>query len=156
MKFNLTIERVFIIILIIIIIILIAVQVEEYTLQDDPKLIEIKEAIEPLFSKNTKYKGYLEVLNSRDILNEISLYKGNKSYTINKEKVFLCLKDKKGNYYDINTLLYVTLHELAHVMCDEIGHTSKFNKIFDELLSEASKLKIYDSKKPIVQDYCPD
>ena len=156
MKFNLTIERIFIIILIIIIIILIAVQIEEYTLQDDPKLLEIKEAIDPIFSKDMNHTGYLEVLNDRDIFNEISLYKGNKSYTINKEKVFLCLKDKSGNYYDMNTLIYVTLHELAHVICDEIGHTSKFNKIFDQLLTRASEMKIYDSKTPIVQDYCPD
>lgn len=156
MKINITFERIFIIILIIIIALLIAGQIEEYSLQDDPKLNEIKIIIEPLFSKNIKYTGYLTTLNDRDILNELSFYKGNKSYTINKEKVFLCLKDKNENYYHINTLIYVTLHEISHAICDEIGHTSKFNKIFDELLDKASSMKIYDSTIPIVQDYCPD
>jgi hypothetical protein len=89
-------------------------------------------------------------------LQELSFYKGNKSYTINKEKVFLCLKDKNNNYYDMNTLIFVTLHEISHALCDEIGHTTKFNKIFDELIKKASEMKIYDPNTPIVQDYCPD
>ena len=45
----------------------------------------------------------------------------------------MCLKDKNGKYYDDNMLNYVALHELAHVLCDEIGHTDKFYAIFDEL-----------------------
>ena len=153
---KITFERICIIILIIVIIILIAIQLEEYSLQDDPKLNEIKEAIEPLFSKNIKYTGILEVINNRDIFEELSFYKGNKSYTINKEKVFLCLKDKNEKYYDMNTLIFVTLHEISHALCDEIGHTTKFNKIFDELLQKAAKMKVYDPNTPIVQDYCPD
>ena len=131
-------------------------KIEEYTLQDDPKLVEIKTAIEPLFSKNIEYTGILDIINKRELFNEISFYKGNKSYTINKEKVFLCLKDKSGSYYDMNTLIFVTLHEISHSLCDEIGHTSKFNKIFDELLKKAVEMKIYNDKIPIVQDYCPD
>ena len=153
---KITFERVCIFILIIVIIILIVEQIEEYSLQDDPKLMEIKTAIEPLFSKNIKYTGILDVINKRDIFNELTFYKGNKSYTINKEKVFLCLKDKQDNYYDMNTLIFVTLHEISHSLCDEIGHTAKFNKIFDELIKKAAEMKIYDPKKSIVQDYCPD
>ena len=153
---KITFERICIIVLIIVIIILIAIQLEEYSLQDDPKLNEIKQAIDPLFSKNIKYTGILEVINNRDIFEELSFYKGNKSYTINKEKVFLCLKDKNDNYYDMNTLIFVTLHEISHALCDEIGHTTKFNKIFDELIKKASEMKIYDPNTPIVQDYCPD
>jgi hypothetical protein len=153
---KITFERVCIFILIIVIIILIVEQIEEYSLQDDPKLMEIKTAIEPLFSKNIKYTGILDVINKRDIFNELTFYKGNKSYTINKEKVFLCLKDKQDNYYDMNTLIFVTLHEISHSLCDEIGHTAKFNKIFDELIKKAAEMKIYDPKQSIVQDYCPD
>jgi len=153
---KITFERVCIFILIIVIIILIVEQIEEYSLQDDPKLTEIKTAIEPLFSKNIKYTGILDVINKRDIFNELSFYKGNKSYTINKEKVFLCLKDKQDNYYDMNTLIFVTLHEISHSLCDEIGHTPKFNKIFDDIIKKATEMKIYDPKKSIVQDYCPD
>ena len=27
----------------------------------------------------------------------------------------LCLKDENGNYYDDNMIIYVALHELAHI-----------------------------------------
>lgn len=130
-------------------------QYEEYTLEEsDPKLIELKNAVAPLFSKTKKYSGLLSPINDRDVLSEIKLYKGNKSYTINKEKVFLCLKDKQNEYYNDNLLKFVFLHELSHVITDEIGHTKKFNQIFDELLKEASKMGIYDSKMEIDPNYC--
>ena len=68
----------------------------------------------PLFPKNEQYTGVLETLNDRDILSEISLRKGEKSFTINKTKIFICLKDKKDEYYNNNMLMYVLLHEISH------------------------------------------
>ena len=62
---------------------------EEFSLQDDPILPDLKSKIAPLFSKDVKYSGILDVINKRDLLNEVGIYKGNKSYTINKEKIFL-------------------------------------------------------------------
>ena len=137
-----------------IIIFLILLQIEEYKLQDDPKLKELKKRIEPLFKQDNYFTGYLTELNKRNILNEINLYKGDKSYTINKQKVFLCLKDEKNQYYETNMLIYVLLHEISHVICDEVGHTEKFGKIFDELLEEAKKMNIYNPDIPIITDYC--
>ena len=51
-------------------------------------------------------------------------------------------------------LLYVLLHEISHVICDEVGHTEKFSEIFDAVLEEATKMKIYDPNIPIINDYC--
>jgi hypothetical protein len=133
---------------------LIITQIEEYKLQDDPKLRELKEKVKPLFSKNKKYNGVLSSLNERDIMNEISLYKGEKSYTINKHKVFLCLKDENNDYYDDMMLLYVLLHEISHVLCNSIGHTEEFNDIFQALLDEASIMGIYNKEFEIIQNYC--
>jgi uncharacterized protein YneF (UPF0154 family) len=133
---------------------LIVMQVREYYLQDDPKLRELREIIKPLFERDNYYSGMLAPLNDKNIMNEITLYKGDKSYTINKQKIFLCLKDEKKEYYNTNMLVYVLLHEISHVICDEVGHTEKFNKIFDELLSEATKVGVYDPSVPIIQDYC--
>ena len=127
---------------------------EEFSLQDDPILPDLKSKIAPLFSKDVKYSGILDVINKRDLLNEVGIYKGNKSYTINKEKIFLCLKDKNDEYYDTNMLIYVLLHEISHSLCDEVGHTKKFNDIFNALLKEAIKRDIYDDTKAIIQDYC--
>lgn len=130
--------------------------IEEYTLQDDPKLNEIKQTIAPLFSKNIQHTGILDVINKRNVLDEISFYKGNKSYTINKEKVFLCLKKKNGEYYDMNILVFVTLHELSHVLSTTIGHDKNFNNIFDALLKKAAEMGIYDPSIPIDKNYCLD
>ena len=68
--------------------------------------------------------------------------------------MFLCLKDEKNQYYETNMLIYVLLHEISHVICDEVGHTEKFGKIFDELLEEAKKMNIYNPDIPIITDYC--
>ena len=50
--------------------------------------------------------------------------------------------------------MYVAIHELAHVLCDEIGHTEKFYEIFNNLLDKAENLNIYDSDIPIISNYC--
>ncbi len=82
----------------------------------------------------------------------------NTSYTINKgEKIVICLRSKFLNeIHDINTIMYVVIHELAHVGCPEYGHTPLFKKIFIFLLKESHKIGIYIPvdyrKKP--QDYC--
>jgi hypothetical protein len=129
-------------------------QIEEFQLQDDPKLKQLKEKIKPLFSKDKKYDGILSSMNNRNLLNEISLYKGDKSYTINKHKIFLCLKDEKNEYYDDNILLFVLLHECAHVLCNSVGHTDEFNQIFDALLEEAAEVGIIPEKFQPPSDYC--
>lgn len=80
------------------------------------------------------------------------------SYTINKgEKIVFCLRSKYvEEIHDMNTLMYVVIHELAHVGCPEYGHTPLFKKIFKFLLIESQKIKIYtpiDYRiKP--QNYC--
>lgn len=132
----------------------IVAQVKESHLKDDPMLHELTAIIEPLFTK-TDYTGTLAMINDRDVLNEIGLYKGGKSYTINKSKVFLCLTDEDDEYYDKQILIFVLLHELAHVLLiDEIGHTERFHEIFDALLKEAVEMGIYDPSVPIPADYC--
>ena len=83
------------------------------------------------------------------------MYKGDKSYTINKEKTFLCLYDKNGDYYPVNQLVYVLLHEISHALnTKDVGHTDNFNKIFDELLDKATQQGVYNPSIPIIQDYC--
>ena len=126
---------------------------EDYELQMDPKLQEIKARIKPIFTDGKVYTGRLEKLNNYDFEN-IMLYKGDKSYTINKTKVYICLKDSKNNYYEDQMLIYVILHELSHVLCNSVGHTEEFNEIFDDLLEEASNRGIYDKNYKTIEDYC--
>ena len=73
---------------------LVVMQIQEYYQQDDPILKVLLEKVKPIF-EGDNYSGLLTELNKRNILKEITLYKGDKSYTINKQKVYLCLKDER-------------------------------------------------------------
>jgi len=71
------------------------------------------------------------------------------SYTINKgSMIAVCLREKGNNNYihDIDTLIFVTIHELAHIAIDDDGHPPKFWKMFKILLIEAEMGNIYYSK----------
>ena len=81
------------------------------------------------------------------------------AYSENKgEKLAFCLNTtKKGNkLIDINTLTFVALHELAHIMTKSEGHKQIFWQHFKFLLEEAKKINIYvpvDYKKD-PEPYC--
>tara|TARA_Y100001970_G_C14236373_1_gene862064 strand:- start:1505 stop:2095 length:591 start_codon:yes stop_codon:yes gene_type:complete len=81
------------------------------------------------------------------------------AYSENKgEKIAFCLLEKKKEkkLIDENTLTFVALHELAHVMTKSIGHTDEFWENFRYLLEHAENIQIYhpiDYKKN-PQEYC--
>lgn len=86
---------------------------------------------------------------------EIPLRNGNSAFTENKRVITLCLVNPEtGNYYDMNTIMYVALHELAHVVSKKHGHGEEFKANFAELLRRAAKKGIYDPRKPIPMTYC--
>lgn len=67
------------------------------------------------------------------------------SYTINKgDNIVVCLKQKDGELVDINTMMYVVVHELAHI-CDlkSEQHDDRFWKNFEWLLNHAINIGIY-------------
>ena len=98
---------------------------------------------------------YLHAMLSKihPIANDVTLNSSDKSYTLNKKHINLCLKDPDGEYYNNNMLIYVATHELAHVLCPDIGHTDNFWKLNNELLEKASKLGIYNPSIPPVKSY---
>ena len=60
------------------------------------------------------------------------------SYMEDKGKTFaICLRDKDDKFHSINTLMFVTTHELAHLMTEDYGHTPEFWRNFKYLLEEA-------------------
>jgi hypothetical protein len=67
------------------------------------------------------------------------------SYSVNKgEELVFCIRDrKKYKIHDMNELLYVAIHEIAHIGCPEIGHTKLFKKINLYLLKKAICYNIY-------------
>lgn len=82
------------------------------------------------------------------------------AYSENKgEKLAFCLdknKSGKGGLIDKNTLMFVAIHELAHVASVSIGHTDEFWQNFRFLLQEAEEINIYQpvdyAKNP--KEYC--
>jgi len=87
-------------------------------------------------------------------IRQVEMSGSNKSFTINKKSVYICTKDENGTYYEDNMLIYVILHELAHVLCDEVGHTEKYKAIFRSLLERATKAGLYNPATPPIDDYC--
>ena len=82
------------------------------------------------------------------------------AYSENKgEKLAFCLNKKKGNndnLIDANTLTFVAIHELGHIMSATLGHNDEFWNNFKFLLENAVELKIYtpvDYKKE-PEGYC--
>ena len=81
------------------------------------------------------------------------------SYSINKgEKIVLCIRsrDEKKKLVDLNTMMFVVLHELAHIATVSIGHTPEFWDNFKWILKEAFGTGTYKSQdfnsKPV--EYC--
>lgn len=81
------------------------------------------------------------------------------AYSENKgEKLAFCLnKQKNGTkLIDINTLTFVAIHELAHIMTTSEGHKQEFWQNFKFLLEQAKAANIYDpidyKKNP--EPYC--
>jgi predicted metal-dependent hydrolase len=119
------------------------------------KNIDTKELIE--------YKSYIKQLDSNFNENRTSIYETDPnsnltSYSVNKgEELSVCLKSKNdGKLHEINLLMYVIIHEMAHFACPEIGHGDLFQKIFKKFIEVSIKLKIYSyedyNEKPI--EYC--
>jgi len=78
------------------------------------------------------------------------------SYSVNKgEEIILCIKNK-NKLMDINTMMFVVLHEMGHLSSESIGHTNEFWDNFKWLLEESINIGIYIKqdfdKKPV--EYC--
>ncbi len=84
---------------------------------------------------------------------ELTAYSENKG-----EKLAFCLNTTKegDKLIDINTLTFVALHELSHIMTVSVGHKQEFWENFKFVLENAKEANIYHpidyKKKP--KKYC--
>ena len=81
------------------------------------------------------------------------------SYSENKgDRIVICLREKTNGYpfSDDNTVMFVVLHEMAHLMTYSIGHTPEFWANFRRMLQDAMAVGIYKNvnyaRSP--QPYC--
>ena len=68
------------------------------------------------------------------------------AYMEGKGRIYgLCLRKKDGDFVDINTLMFVNLHELAHLMIKDFRphHDDEFYKKYKFLINVSIKLGIY-------------
>lgn len=95
---------------------------------------------------------------SYKVLSEAPVYQGYTTYTVNKSDILLCIKTRDDNkdLYDVNLLMYVLLHELAHMCNETVGHDDSFRQVFKFLVKESIRCDIYKFenyyKKP--KEYC--
>jgi hypothetical protein len=70
------------------------------------------------------------------------------AYSENKgQKIAFCLNKKKednDNLINPNTLMYVAIHEMAHIASETIGHNEEFWTNFRFLLHEAKAANVYE------------
>jgi predicted metal-dependent hydrolase len=121
--------------------------------------------------KNPMHREYLQERIEQLVQNYNSKYiyeispkntDGATSYTEDKKVLVLCLRHKKPNsrgeymLHDINTMMFVVIHELSHMANKTWGHAVDFWVLFKFLLLNAVEAGIYDpvdyKKYPI--NYC--
>jgi hypothetical protein len=96
-----------------------------------------------------------EVFTENDMGSDSTAYSDNKG-----DSIVICLRDKtqppKFPLVPENTVMFVVLHEMAHLMTESIGHTPEFWGNFRRILQDSVQLGIYHqenySKTPV--PYC--
>lgn len=82
-----------------------------------------------------------------DVFSENDIRSSDTSYSENKgQRIVVCLRDKTKAPYplvEINTVMFVMLHEMSHLMTETIGHTPEFWENFRRILHDAVKIGIY-------------
>lgn len=130
-----------ILILFVIVICYFTIFVNRVTLYDDPLIFKLKS----------------DLIKIDDRTRFINFYASDQSFTEDKKRIYLCLRDRNNNYYPYNMLIYVACHELAHAFSSTIdnSHSSQeFLENYRNLLTKAYELGLYDPDEPIVEQYC--
>jgi len=111
-------------------------------------IYNLKDYLYKNIDKYPKYRKY--IINLQKNLNNNTIIKETfddtkTSYSLNKGEVLsFCLKSKNTKkIHDINTLMYVAIHEIAHIASPEFGHDELFNKIFRFFIVESINIGIY-------------
>ena len=131
------------------------------------RVMKLIEHLEEKYEDAPDKQYYIKKLRTNygpNILSEAAIDNRYTTYTIDKKDMHICLRTRDTNekIYDINLLMYVILHELAHLCNYNIhgeaiqGHGEEFKMIFKLLVIEAIKIGIYryDNYYNAPQEYC--
>ena len=113
---------------------------------------------DPASAADPRTKVLLERFNPENMC-ENDIRADSTSYSENKgEKIVVCMREKVEPYklVDTNTVMFVILHELSHLMTTTIGHTPEFWTNFKKILHDAVGVGIYSpvnyARSPV--SYC--
>ena len=131
---------------------------KEYSVQEYPKPQEAANILAQLDTNINIFLSKLKETHSDDerikrmsknlkstIIEEAPHKDGESTYTIKKgELMKICLRKKIKDkpFHTLNTLMFVVIHELAHVISVSVGHNEEFMTNFRFLLREAPKYDI--------------
>jgi hypothetical protein len=116
------------------------------------------EYVKEKYPDDEKVKKLVEGFNPQKIsetlpTSELTAYSENKG-----EKIAFCLNTSKNGdtLIDLNTLTFVAIHELSHIMTTSVGHKQEFWQNFKFLLENAKASHLYDPEdyKKSPKDYC--
>jgi len=82
------------------------------------KLVTVKEYLKENYTEEDRVQRLIKKFNPNNII-ELEKNSKNTSYSINKgEKIVFCLrsKDKDEKLVDMNTMMFVALYEMAHII----------------------------------------
>ena len=69
------------------------------------------------------------------------------AYTLNKNNLYICLRDKSGKFEDqYNRIYFVAMHELAHIITKSVGHTEEYWDNYRLVLKTALDNDLYEYK----------
>uniref|UniRef100_A0A6C0CZZ6 WLM domain-containing protein n=1 Tax=viral metagenome TaxID=1070528 RepID=A0A6C0CZZ6_9ZZZZ len=105
----------------------------------------------------TNFKRLKELYNPNSLFELVDKSKYT-AYNVNKgEEIAICIRDKNNKLLDdINSCMFIIIHELAHIMTITEQHTPEFWDNMRQLLEKAEECNVYKpidySKNP--QYYC--
>ena len=117
--------------------------------REDPLLREIKKRYNKFADHLRFNEKYSDLCKNRSIITGLKKKADTIAYNVNKGyEIYIAI----DNESDVNSAIYVLLHELAHSTVKEYDHSEGFWKNFKELRQIASSIGIYD---PIQESkYC--
>jgi len=121
---------------------------------------KLTDLVEYVYKNDRDREGVNQLMRNFNSRNIIENTPGGKytAYSVNKgEQLALCLRNvDDDSFIELNLILFVAIHEIAHVMTDEVGHTPKFWANMKYLLEQGEKIGVYTpedySKNP--KTYC--
>jgi hypothetical protein len=106
-----------------------------------------------LDSFSAKINYLLKECGYPSIFFQIKPSKNNRTYTVNKKIIYLNDLNENGERYNSDTILFVLLHEISHILSTDHHHTRKFFEIERKIHRKAIelgflKLKLVDQSYP--------